>query len=442
MKYKSYPKYRQTGISFIKEIPNDWEIWKITHGIKTIGSGTTPKSDNTEYYNGDILWVNTSELREKVIYDTEKKLTKLAFEDYTTLTIYNEGSVIIALYGATIGRLGILGKKATVNQACCVFDSLTKFQNKFLYYWLWMIRPVLISMSYGGGQPNLSQDLLKQLRIPIPSFEEQKSIADFLDSKTSQIDKLIEQKEKLLKLLEEKRIALITRAVTKGLDPNVKMKSSEIEWLGEVPEHWGVKRLKFVANRINEKIDFIDNELEYMGLENIESWTGKKILTDEYTPEGITNHFIKNDILFGKLRPYLAKAYLAQEDGICTSEALVLRTKKELIPKYLINFILSYFFIEIVNSSTFGTKMPRASWEFIGSMPILLPGIEEQNQIAKYFDTELTQIDNKCLVINDSIEKLKEYRTSLITAAVTGKIDVRGYKASKMSFREMVVQKI
>lgn len=434
MIYSTYPTYQKTNVIGLNLIPSHWELWKVTHGIKTIGSGTTPKSENFEYYDGDSLWVNTSELREKTIVDTEKKLTELAFEDYTGLKFYNIGAVIIAMYGATIGRLGILGKEATVNQACCVFDDFIKFNNRYLFYWFWMMRPTIISLSYGGGQPNLSQDLLKQLRVSTPPIDEQQSITQFLDYKTAQIDTLIEKKEQLLKLLEEKRIALITNAVT-GHIPSLRegtegWASSGISWLGNIPQYWKTKRLKFSVNLINEKVNTEEVELPYMGLENIDSWNGNKIETTEYSPEGIANVFRNGDVLFGKLRPYLAKVYLAQEKGCCTSEAIVLRSNEVVLPIFLQYYLLSEMFIEIVNSSTFGSKMPRASWEFIGSLALLLPPLPEQKLIVEYLNKELLKIDQLSEKVTTAIEKLKEYRTSLITSAVTGKIDLRNWQSN------------
>ena len=159
---------KESGVAWLGEVPSHWEIWKITHAINLIGSGTTPKSDNAEYYDGEILWVTTSELRESLISDTKQKISDSAIKDYSALKKYPKNSVAIAMYGATIGRLGILEKEATFNQACCVFGNSDILHYKFLFYWLWQRRPALISLSNGGGQPNLSQDDLKKIKIPLP----------------------------------------------------------------------------------------------------------------------------------------------------------------------------------------------------------------------------------------------------------------------------------
>lgn len=134
--------------------------------------------------------------------------------DHSALKIYPPNSVAIAMYGATIGRLGILEKEATFNQACCIFSPSKKLHHKFLFYWLWHRRPILISLSNGGGQPNLSQDDLKKIKLAIPSYEEQTAIVNYLDTETAKIDRLQHKIERVIERLKEYRSALITQVVT------------------------------------------------------------------------------------------------------------------------------------------------------------------------------------------------------------------------------------
>ena len=211
-------KMKDSGVEWLGEIPVGWEIWKVTHAFGRIGSGTTPKSDNYEYYDGQIPWVTTSELRETSIDDTLNKVTEEALRDYPTLRLYPSGTLLFAMYGATIGRLGILKISAAVNQACAAFSEPIKLDPKFTYYWLYMRRPILIALSAGGGQPNLSQDDLKQLRIPTPPLNEQRAIAAYLDRETTHIDVLTEKVEKSITLLREYRTSLISAAVTGKID--------------------------------------------------------------------------------------------------------------------------------------------------------------------------------------------------------------------------------
>ncbi len=209
---------KDSGIEWIGEIPKHWVIWKVTHGFNTIGSGTTPKSDNSDFYDGNIPWVTTSELRETVIENTSQKISIDAFQSHSALKIYPAGSIVIAMYGATIGRLGILGVDATVNQACCVFAQPTTFKPRFFYYWLLMRKPILISLSTGGGQPNLSLEDLKNIRIPTPPLEEQQAIAEQIEKKTAIIDRQKTQVTEAIERLKEYRSALITDAVTGKMD--------------------------------------------------------------------------------------------------------------------------------------------------------------------------------------------------------------------------------
>ena len=210
-------------------------------------------------------------------------------------------------------------------------------------------------------------------------------------------------------------------------------KSSGVEWLGEIPIDWRAKRLKYCVTLSNEKADGRGVELPYMGLEHIESWTGKRLIATEKTEaDGEVNRFRPGDVLFGKLRPYLAKVYRADKEGVCTGELLDLRPR-EVNQGFLFYYLLSRDFITVVDSLTYGAKMPRASWEFIGNLPLLLPPDDKQRSIAAFLDRKTKMIDGllekiRYLVGEVSESKaslLREYRTALISAAVTGKINVR-----------------
>jgi type I restriction enzyme S subunit len=194
---------------------------------------------------------------------------------------------------------------------------------------------------------------------------------------------------------------------------------SGVEWLGAVPEGWDVKRLKYCAARINEKVDGRESDLPYTGLEHIESWTGRLTPSEKIsTSEGQSSRYEPGDVLFGKLRPYLAKAFRAKEHGICTGELLVLRPK-DVSQDYLFSYVLAHDFISIVDSSTYGAKMPRASWDFIGDLPVLLPSEAEQRAIAAFLDHETGRIDALIAKKERQIELLQEKRAALISHAVT-----------------------
>jgi len=168
-----------------------------------------------------------------------------------------------------------------------------------------------------------------------------------------------------------------------------------------------------------------ESELPYTGLEHIESWTGKLIASDNgASSDGQASHFSHGDVLFGKLRPYLAKVLRVNDEGMCTGELLVLRPGLA-NQDFLFYYMLTRDFITVVDSSTYGAKMPRANWEFIANLPIVVPPKEEQRAIAEFLNRETAKIDILIKKVQESITKLREYRSALISAAVTGKIDVR-----------------
>ncbi|MDT0157239.1 restriction endonuclease subunit S [Microbacterium sp. ARD32] len=192
-----------------------WSTVPTAHLFGSIGSGTTPKdpSHYTESADG-VPWVTTSELRETLITETTKRVTPGAIAAVSSLRVHPAGSILIAMYGATIGRLGTLGVDATMNQACCAFSDPQGVDMRFFYYTLWGQRDDIILLAVGGGQPNISQTMLRRWRVPCPPLDEQRRIADHLDEVTGKIDQMLAKTAELKALLIERRAALITDVVT------------------------------------------------------------------------------------------------------------------------------------------------------------------------------------------------------------------------------------
>ena len=208
-------------------------------------------------------------------------------------------------------------------------------------------------------------------------------------------------------------------------------KTSNIGWIRDFPAHWKLTRLKYVANRAEVKVEADeDNPLPYIGLEQVEPWTGRLIgLDDDLVPTGISNRFEAGDTLFGKLRPYLAKACNVDFDGLCSSELLVLRGKTY-NRDFLLYQLLSHGFINLVDSTTYGSKMPRASWDFIGICELPLPPLDEQQTIARFLDAKTAQIDALVAQKRQLIAKLKEKRSALIARTVTRGLPPEAAKAA------------
>jgi type I restriction enzyme S subunit len=431
-KFKRYERYKDSGVEWIGEIPEHWEINKLKRLSNIITGNTPPKSEEENYDDEGIPWVKPDNIQDDgTISETKERLSVIGLQKARLIP---KSSAIVCCIG-TVGKVGFTQEDCTTNQQInsIIFERPSIWNNKYGFYCLCSSKNEHEKYSNKVVVSILNKTQQGNILMPVPSLKEQKAIASFLDQKTAEIDDLIADKEKLIELLQEKRQAIITEAVTKGLNPNVKMKDSGVEWIGEIPEHWNLRRIRYLANIRNVKASDSDIDKTYVGLENIESKTGKLLTNgdDEQQFVGETaNIFKKGDVLFGKLRPYLAKCIIADFDGRCTSELLVLKTTSYILPKYLHLFMLSPKFIDVVNSSTYGAKMPRASWDFIGNLEIPLPSIKEQEDIVEYLTEFISRIDDLISDINTQIQKLKEYRQSLISEAVTGKIDVRDYVVS------------
>ena len=205
-----YKKYYPVSYDYVQSLPDGWQLWKIAHAFNLIGSGTTPESGNTKFYiDGTINWINTGDLNDGVLENCKNKITEEAFKKHSVLKIYPKGTLLIAMYGATIGKASVINIEGCTNQACCALSKSKVLTNKFTLYWFIANRRNIVNLSYGGGQPNISQDVIKKLKIPVPPLDVQNSIVEYLDKKNSEVDKFIQNKERLIELLkEEKRLVI------------------------------------------------------------------------------------------------------------------------------------------------------------------------------------------------------------------------------------------
>lgn len=419
---QKYSKYQETDLLWMGEVPSHWRKDKISRMVEFSASGGTPTSTNESYYDGNIKWVQTGELNDCEIFDTEKKLTEEGFKASST-KLFPAETLLVAMYGATIGKLGILKTEATTNQACCaLFFNTKKWNTKYFFYYFLNIREKLIFSSYGGGQPNISQEVIKQERLFVPPFTEQTAIAAYLDQATANIDKVIATKQKQLEKLEQYKQSKIHECVTKGLNPDVTLKPSGIDWIGDVPVHWKVERVKDVVQLRTEKTSEKSEVKDYLELEDMEQWTGKIMgFRDTTEVSSDVTMFRKGDILFGKLRPYLAKYWLADRDGKCTGEIIAFNCLK-IQNVFFKHFIGSPKFIELCTAVSYGAKMPRVDWtRQIAYFYISFPDKEEQIEIANYIEEFTDKISKEKSIINQQIEKLEQYRKCLIHECVTGK---------------------
>lgn len=439
VKHKHYPSYKPSGIEWLGDVPAHWEVRRASR-LFSIGSGTTPPSERSEYYGGDIPWVTTSELRETIVTSTEKTITEEALRNFPTLNIFPEGSIAVAMYGATIGRLGILGVPATVNQACCVFSEPKGMNAGFWFFWLQSRRHYLTLLGQGGGQPNLSQKMLKSIRVPTPPLGEQAAIAVYLNRETAQIDALVTKKERLIELLHEKRTALISHTVTKGLNPNVPVKDSGIEWLGEIPTHWEVLRLKHLTEKIGSGKTpkggaerYVEDGVMFLRSQNVHF--GGLQLTDVAHIDTITDNEMsgsrvrEGDVLLNITGASLGRSCVARlggADANVNQHVCILRTdQRQDDPDFLAYSIESQSLQDQIFNNENGVSRDALNFEQIGDLVFSRPAIVEQQTIATFLDQETEGLDSLVAKVCEAIELLQEKRMALISAAVTGQIDIR-----------------
>lgn len=414
---QQYKKYKDSGIIWLGKIPEHWIV-------TTIRSLTHLKSDKN-HPDYEVLSV----YRE---YGVIKKNSRednhnVTSEDRASYKAVNPTDLVINKMKAWQGSMGIskfIGIVSPAYITCSINNDLV--YGDYIHYLLRCSKYVgeYNRLSYGVriGQWDMHYEDFKKIYIALPPIEEQEKIAKFLDTKCRKIDEAIKQKEQTIELLKERQQAIIQRIVTRGITSDIELKDSGVNWIGLIPKHWKVQKLKYALNQVNIKLPTVGSELPYIGMENVESWTGKFIESDSEV-EGLANYFNANNVLFGKLRPYLAKTYLPNHNGLCSTEFIVYDVLEN-NASYMQRLLMTPEFINIVNSSTYGSKMPRANSDFIGNIKIALPLPKEQKQIAKHLEIIANKTEQTISLKKQEIELLKEYKHSLINDVVTGKIKI------------------
>lgn len=415
---------KTSEIDWIGLVPSFWKKDKLFRLCDKMGSGGTPRSTNEDYYGGDIPWIQSGDLTDGYVSETEKKITDEALSS-SSAKMFPKGTLLVAMYGATIGKLGIMEMDAATNQACCALQLSKKLNSKYAYYLMLDVRDYLITQSYGGGQPNISQEILKQLHLFYSPLPEQKAIADYLDKACKRIDSIIEIKQKQLERIKTIRKSKIDELVCFGNDKNKQIKETGLSYLPEINKKWNIDRFKDVARLRNEKTDEKSDENNYLELEDIDQGTGNLLSTrNTLEVESKVTKFYKGDVLFGKLRPYLEKYHYAEFDGKCTGEILALEPFR-INGKFLMYLLASKWFIDLCNSMAYGAKMPRVNWNTQLAMVYFpLPSKAEQETIVQQLDILSEKTHKLKEKLNEQITTLQTYRKSLIHECVTGKKQV------------------
>lgn len=367
-----------------------------------------------------------------------------ALRGYTSSYTHNGHYVLIGRQGAHCGNVKTVKGKLWASEHAIVVTPITTTDIEWLGYLLENMNLNQYSMS--AAQPGLAVSMIKNLEVLCPPKEVQKKITNYLSSKISLIEDLVLKKERLILLFEEKRQAIITEAVTNGLNPNVKMKDSGVEWIGEIPEHWYMKKVGYLGrlqngiSKSSEEFGFGTPFISYGDVyKNMVLPSEASGLVNSSTEDQQLYSVEKGDIFFTRTSETIEEIGFAstclETIPNATFAGFLIRFRPntlKITPNYAKYYFRSdlrrHYFVKEMNLVT------RASLGqgLLRNFPVVLPNINEQESIASYLDKQTKAIDSSVSLIKEQIQKLKEYRQSLIYEAITGKIDVRDFKAEQV----------
>ena len=440
---RRYPAYKESDAEFIKAFPSHWQMKRLKHVTESIKNGTTAPqilSGQTDCPVTRIETISTGEIN----FD---KVGHVNYWDGIETYRLRLGDILLS----HINSLAILGNCAMLENSACLYHGMNLLRirpnnlidDRFLLYWLKSYPTNQLIKSFAKfaiGQVSISITNLKEIPISYPPLIEQHQIADFLDHKTGYIDELIRIKERRIELLQEQRTVLINQAVTKGLDPNVEMKPSRVEWIGEIPVHWEVLKVKHVGSsnpsKNNPKTACLKEKLVvFLPMERVHTdGTVNQELRLPYSQlkNGYT-YFEENDVLIAKVTPCFENGKivliknLATPVGFGSTEFIVIRPNTQKVFTPFLYYLLYNTPLRSIGKyfMTSAVGLKRVPTKFVENFPIPIPPKQEQIQIANFLDHQTQQIDELISAEQRKIEILTEYRQSLISEAVTGKIDVR-----------------
>lgn len=436
---KRYSEYKDSGVAWIGEIPSHWEVKKIKYLVSEIISGGTPDTNNIDYWdfekNSGVPWVAINDMsKSDFIKDSTAYITINGVKS-KRLKIIPKGSLIYSIY-ATIGKVSELCIDATINQALLglIVDE-NIIDKKYMKFSLNAIEKSISSLGSLNTQNNLNLEKVRNIELSIPSLKEQKKIASYLDKKISQIETFISKKEELIETLKASRTKLISETVTKGLDKNVPMKDSGVEWIGDIPSHWEVKKLGFSLN-VRSSRRVMENQYSDEG---IPFYRSKEIVELSQNIEPTTNIFIdqsiynklkysapkKGDLLITAIGT-IGQSWISDGRDFYYKDGNLIQVdnSEEIKMEYLQYLTQTSNFNKEIKILSEGSTLVALTIEKLNNIKIICPSNSEQTKIVNYLDKKTRQIDTLILAIEKQIELLKKAKQKLITEVVTGKIDV------------------
>jgi len=441
---KKYSNYKIINDVWIDAVPEHWEVNSLKYFVEII-NGYAFKSEDYSDDEG-VPIIRIGDISYPVDVSNAKKATPKNLNELDRFII-KKGDLLLAMTGATIGKNCLYDSNeiAYVNQRVGLLRSKNALAQNFLKYYIDtpLFREFISLTCSGSAQENISASQISGIKFPLPSIAEQSQIARYLDHQTSLIDEIINRKEKQIELLKEKRQATINETVTKGLNPDAKMKDSGIEWLGEIPEHWRLSKVKYefyLKARVGWKgltsDEFEEESYAYLvtGTDfkqrNINWKTCYQVNKERYEDDPFI--ILKNGDLLITKDGTIGKTSIVKDldkPACLNSGIFVLRPLKNNVNNEFLYWIMNSSSFSIFNDLTStGATIKHLYQNVFQEFSISIPHIEEQNEIVEYLDKQTAFVDNIIEQTVYQITKIKEYRQSIISEAVTGKIDVRDWQ--------------
>ena len=422
-KLKTYPHYKSSGIDWLGEIPNHWELTKGKWSCSFIYGFPA----DSRLFIKENIGLPLIRIRDINSEDTEVYYTG---NDYPQDSLIAQGDVLIGMDG-DFNIAKWKGPKAILNQRVCKYDETNSELNKnYIFFLMPLILSDINMTKYATTVKHLSAGDLSDMILPIPPIEEQEAIAGYLDEVTAKVDSLIAEKRLQVEDLHKYRTSLITETVTRGLNPNVPIKQTNSEWFPNIPVNWSIEKFKYQATVKANLVHPTDyTQHPQISPDSIEKNTGRLLGYKSVEDAGIIsdNHlFYKGQIIYSKIRPNLNKVIIAPFDGLCSADMYPIETLNNV--RYFQYLMLSNPFVNQVSVVIQDrVKMPKINQVELGEILILVPPISEQQQIADYLDEKTAKIDTLIEELEVQLNDLAIYKQAVITEAVTGKVDVRDW---------------
>ncbi|MGM8872577.1 restriction endonuclease subunit S [Psychrobacter sp. 2Y5] len=452
-KYVAYPEYKESGVEWLEEIPSHWELSKLRY-MFSFGRGLT--ITKADLLDTGVPCVSYGEVHSKYGFevDPKKHYLKCVDEGYLQSSSYallTKGDLVFADTSEDIEGSGNFTQLVSDDLVFAGYHTVIArpFDRQCSRFYAYLmdskeIRTQIRHMVKGVKVFSITQSILKGVEIWLPSLDERETIANFLDHETAQIDTLIDKQQTLIQLLKEKRQAVISHAVTKGLNPDAPMKDSGVEWLGDVPEHWDLVPLKYLCNFSGGGTPTKDNLSYWTG--GTIPWVSPKDMksfwidkTQDYITESAVKESSTKLIKAGALLMVVRSGILQRTipiaintvDVTMNQDMRALQFNERMTSEYAANYIVGNVDKLLFAWSKEGATVESIEQEYLSNSLFPVPSIAEQNEIVDEINEQMKIFDNLVLKAQKAIQLMQERRTALISAAVTGKIDVRDWQAPK-----------